>query len=69
MENYKHTVESINLPSNYALLVLNIVNVCSKRGAFIPEEFKALGELHEYIKTNLKFEKVEDEKVVDVTVE
>lgn len=58
METLKPTVDSVDLPTNYALLLLNIINVSSKRGAFLPEEFKPIGELYEYIKNNLKFESV-----------
>ena len=45
--------ESIILPKNYSVLVLNIISVVSKRGGFNPEEFKAVGELFEYVKKEL----------------
>ena len=41
-------IENINLPKNYATLMLNIISVVTKRGAFSPEEFKPIGELFEF---------------------
>ena len=61
MDNLKPTVESINVPANIAVLVLNIINVTSRRGAFTPEEFKPVGELYEFVKSNLKLEEVKPE--------
>ena len=45
--------ESIILSKNYSVLLLNIISVVSKRGGFNPEEFKAVGELFEYVKKEL----------------
>ncbi len=45
--------ESVILPKNYSVLLLNIISVVSKRGGFNPEEFKAVGELFEYVKKEL----------------
>ena len=45
--------ESVILPKNYSVLLLNIISVVSKRGAFNPDEFKAVGELFEYVKKEL----------------
>tara|TARA_R110002072_G_scaffold283078_1_gene446348 strand:- start:174 stop:356 length:183 start_codon:yes stop_codon:yes gene_type:complete len=59
MDKLKPTVESIELPANMGLLLLNILNVTSRRGAYIPEEFKSIGEVYEFIKTNLKLEEKE----------
>ena len=61
MDNLKPTVESINVPANIAVLMLNVINVTSRRGAFTPEEFKPVGELYEFIKSNLKLEEVKSE--------
>ena len=58
MDNQTPTVESINVPANLAVLMLNVLNVTSRRGAFTPEEFKPVGELYEFIKSNLKLEEV-----------
>lgn len=58
MDNQAPTVESIIVPANLAVLMLNVLNVTSRRGAFTPEEFKPVGELYEFIKSNLKLEEV-----------
>ena len=52
MEN----AEIVNVSKNYAILMVNIIGVCSKRGAFLPEEFKSIGELYEFLKKELKLE-------------
>ena len=49
-------IENINLPKNYATLMLNIISVVSKRGAFSPEEFKPIGELFDFLKKELKLD-------------
>lgn len=49
-------IENINLPKKYATLMLNIISVVTKRGAFSPEEFKPIGELFEYLKKELKLD-------------
>ena len=61
MDNLKPSVDSITLPANLAVLLLNIVNITSRRGAFTPEEFKSVGEVYEFIKSNLKLEEVKPE--------
>ena len=65
MDNLRPSVESITLPANLGVLLLNILNVTSRRGAFTPEEFKPVGEVYEFVKSNLKLEEVktENEKV------
>lgn len=54
--------ENVNIPKNYGLLMLNILTVCSKRGAFLPEEFKTIGELFELLKKELKLDELQQEK-------
>jgi hypothetical protein len=58
MEN----LEVISVPKNYAILMVNIIGVCSKRGAFSPEEFKPVGELFDFLKKELKLDQVEESK-------
>ena len=58
MEN----AEIVNVPKNYATLMVNIIGVCSKRGAFSPEEFKSIGELYEFLKKQLKLEEQQGEQ-------
>ena len=55
-------IEVVNVPKNYATLMLNIIGVCSKRGAFSPEEFKPVGEVFEFLKKELKLDQVEESK-------
>lgn len=55
-------LEVVNVPKNLAVLMLNIIGVCSKRGAFSPEEFKVVGELYEYLKKELKIEEKQVEE-------
>lgn len=52
MEN----VEFVNVPKDYAILMVNIIAVCSKRGAFSPEEFRPIGTVFEFLKKELKIE-------------
>lgn len=61
MDNLRPSVESITLPANLGVLLLNILNVTSRRAAFTPEEFKPVGEVYEFIKSNLKLEEVKSE--------
>lgn len=58
MEN----AEIVNVPKNYARLMVNIIGVCSKRGAFSPEEFKPVGELYEFLKKELKLEEQQQQQ-------
>jgi len=51
--------EVITIPKNFAMLMLNIIVVCSKRGSFNPEEFKPIGELFEYLKKEVKIEETQ----------
>lgn len=60
----------INLPEHYGLLMFNIINIVSKRGGFVPEEYKIVGELFEFLKKELKIEdrlkqQTEDLKDID----
>ena len=61
--------ENIILPKNYSILLLNIISVVSKRGGFNPEEFKAVGELFEYVKKELNIPEnvVQNEVLNDVS--
>ena len=58
MEN----AEIVNVPKNYATLMVSIIGVCSKRGAFSPEEFNSIGELYEFLKKQLKLEEQQGEQ-------
>lgn len=60
MDNQKPSVDSITLPANLGVLILNILNITSRRGAFTPEEFKPVGELYEFVKSNLKLEELKN---------
>lgn len=50
------SVESIYIPVSYAELMFNIIQVVSKRGAILPNEFRAVGELHDFLFKELRIE-------------
>ncbi len=56
MENSIILPENINVPSKYCVLMLNILNIVSKRGAINPDEFAVIGDLVEFLKKELKLE-------------
>jgi hypothetical protein len=45
--------KKIELDYNYAVLMANIISVISKRGGFMPDEFKSVGELFEVLKNEI----------------
>lgn len=45
--------EQIMLPVSHATLVVNMINIISKRGGFLPDEFKSIGEVYEVLKNQL----------------
>lgn len=50
------SVESIYIPVSYAELMFNIIQVVSKRGAILPNEFRVVGELHDFLFKELRIE-------------
>ena len=64
MDQVATSQSSIQLPENYGMLVMNIINVVSRRGGITPDEFKVVGEVYEYLKKELKVEeKLEQQKL------
>lgn len=49
------------------LLVLNIINTVSKRGAFQPEEFQIVGTLFEKLKSSIAEEEQKDQLELDLS--
>lgn len=47
---------NIEITEEYAMLMFNIINIISKRGGFLPEEYKIVGELFEFLKEKLNIE-------------
>ena len=50
--------ESVNVPFAYGLLALRIINTVAKRGGFNADEFRVIGELHDFLKKELKVEEL-----------
>lgn len=50
--------ESVNVPFAYGLLTLRIINTVAKRGGFNADEFRVVGELHDFLKKELKVEEL-----------
>ena len=48
--------QSITLTLQQGLLVHSMIDVMTKRGAFIADELKPVGELYDFIKKELKIE-------------
>ena len=48
--------QSITLTLQQGLLVHSIIDVMTKRGAFIADELKPVGELYDFVKKELKIE-------------
>ncbi len=48
--------ETLSVPTKHCVLMFNILNVVSKRGAINPDEFQVVGELVEFLKKELKVE-------------
>ena len=48
--------QSITLTLQQGLLVHSMIDVMTKRGAFIAEELKPVGELYDFVKKELKIE-------------
>lgn len=49
-------IESVTLPVVYAELMFNIIQVVSRRGAILPNEFRPVGELHDFLVKELRLE-------------
>ena len=56
MENSITLPETLIVPSKHCVLMYNIINVVSKRGAINPDEFTVIGELVEFLRKELKVE-------------
>ena len=54
MENTIMLPETLTVPTKHCVLMFNILNVVSKRGAINPDEFTVVGELVEFLKKELK---------------
>ena len=55
----------LQIPKNYAETMLTIIKASSQRGAFIPEEFKVVGEVYDFIQKKIK----DSEPVVENTIQ
>lgn len=51
-----NNIEHIQVPVVYGELMFNIINVVAKRGAILPNEFKPVGELHDFLMKVLRIE-------------
>ena len=51
-----NNVESVTVPLVYAELMFNIIQVVSRRGAILPNEFRPVGELHDFLVKELRIE-------------
>lgn len=49
-------MSTIEISQEYAMLMFNIINIISKRGGFLPDEYKIVGELFEFLKDKLNIE-------------
>ena len=47
---------SININLQQGLLIYSIIDVISRRGGFLADELKSVGDLFEYVKKELKIE-------------
>lgn len=47
---------NISMSFQQAMLMFNIINVVSKRGAILPAEFKPVGDLYEFLHKELKID-------------
>lgn len=56
MENTITLPETLSVPTKHCVLMYNILNVVSKRGAINSDEFTVVGELVEFLKKELKVE-------------
>ena len=58
MENENTIVlpETLSVPTKHCLLMHNILNVVTKRGAINTDEFTIIGELADFLKKELKIE-------------
>lgn len=46
--------ETVTIPLNDVKLVLSVIDVVSKRGGFLPMDFKTVGELFEKLSVHVK---------------
>lgn len=46
--------ETVTIPLNDVKLILSVIEVVSKRGGFLPMDFKAVGELFEKLSVHIK---------------
>ena len=58
MDNTIILPENISVPSKYCILMFNIINVVTKRGAINSDEFVVVGELVEFLKKELKVQEI-----------
>ena len=56
-------LELIKNGINDIIIILEVINTCSKRGAFIGEELKVIGELYEKLKSVIDTVKSKDKKI------
>tara|TARA_B100000900_G_C20542430_1_gene701079 strand:- start:1019 stop:1234 length:216 start_codon:yes stop_codon:yes gene_type:complete len=57
MDNSIILPENLTIPSKYCILMYNILNVVSQRGAIKADEFKVVGDLFEFLKEELQINK------------
>ena len=46
--------DTVTIPLNDVKLILSVIEVVSKRGGFLPMDFKAVGELFEKLSVHIK---------------
>ena len=56
MENQITLPENLTIPTKHCVLMYNILNVVTKRGAINTDEFQVVGELADFLKKELKVE-------------
>ena len=54
MQNQNTIPESIDVPTQYCVLMYNLINLVAKRGAVNSDEFLLVGELHNYLKKKIE---------------
>lgn len=57
---------NLEISEEHAMLMFNIINILSKRGVFLPEEYKIVGELFEFLKNKLNiYERIKSQQKVE----
>ena len=54
MQNQNNIPESIDVPTQYCVIMYNLINLVAKRGAVNSDEFLVVGEVHNYLKKKIE---------------